>query len=146
MLKEKISSEGDPGAPNLSRCHALKTLAAPAAPSLDAPGFLQLSKALTAHASMHTAFTRLFATLSASDTSFASRAGSLVRQVREGQNPQQLLVVANASGWHDVALAIVAGFSVDKPTGPMCKASGQLRLRGIVVTDFYFSKTYLKKI
>lgn len=139
MLKEKISPDGDPGAPNLSRRHALKTLAvatqlaflspvvalaqtassgsspdapvASAAALLDAPGFLQLSKALTGHASMNTTFgTRLFATLSASDDRFASRAAALARQVRAGQTPQQLLAAANAAGLHDIALAIVAGW------------------------------------
>lgn len=135
MLKEKISPDDDPGTPNLSRRHALKTLvvatqlaflspvaalaqssspAAPlasTAPSLDAPGFLQLSKALTGHASMNTIFgTRLFATLSASDSSFASRAAALAHQMRAGQTPQQLLAAANAAGLHDVALAIVAGW------------------------------------
>lgn len=134
MLKEKISPDGDPGAPNLSRRHALKTLAvatqlaflspvaafaqasssAPLASttaSLDTPGFLQLSEALTGHASMNATFgTRLFATLSASDNSFASRAAALARQMRAGQTPQQLLAAANAAGLHDVALAIVAGW------------------------------------
>jgi hypothetical protein len=125
MLKQKISPEGDLGTPNLSRRHALKTLAvatqlaflspvvalAQAAPLLDAPGFLQLSRALTGHASMNTTFgTRLLATLSASDPSFVSRAAALARQVRAGQTPQQLLAAANASGLHDVALAIVAGW------------------------------------
>jgi hypothetical protein len=140
MLKQKISPDGDPGTPNLSRRHALKTLAvatqlaffspvaalaqaaspgsplaaasvASPAPSLDAAGFLQLSKALTGHASMNTAFgARLFATLGASDNGFAGRAAALARQVRTGQTPQQLLAAANASGLHDVALAIVAGW------------------------------------
>jgi fructose 5-dehydrogenase small subunit len=140
MLKEKISPDRDPGAPNLSRRHALKTLAAAtqltflapavvfaqsgasrgasavaplasAVPSLDAPGFMHLSMALTGHASMNTAFgTRLFATLSASDSSFASRSAALARLVRAGQSPQQLLAAANAAGLHDVALAIVAGW------------------------------------
>ncbi|MGY6164166.1 hypothetical protein [Paraburkholderia strydomiana] len=91
MLKEKISPEGDPGAPNLSRCHALKTPSRSRPdlrfyrPWLRSPhrhwvrlasGFLQLSKARTAHATMHTAFgARLFATLSASDTSFPAGPG-----------------------------------------------------------------------
>lgn len=135
MLKEKISPDGAPATPNLSRRHVLKTLAAasqlaflaPAAvlaqtassssalaatpPLLDAPGFLQLSKALTGHASMNTAFgTRLFATLSASDSGFANRATALARLASAAQTPQQLLAAANAAGLHDIALAIVAGW------------------------------------
>lgn len=135
MLKEKTSPY-DPGAPNLLRRHALKTLAlatqlaflspaavlaqspsgsaatlASSAPSLDATGFLQLSKALTGHASMNATFgTRLFATLCASDSSFAARAAALAHQMHAGQTPQQLLAAANAAGLHDIAIAIVAGW------------------------------------
>jgi hypothetical protein len=136
MLKEKISSQSDPGSPNLSRRHALKALAvatqlaflspaavlaqgvwgsastlASSARLLDATGFLQLSKALTGHASMNATFgTRLFATLCASDSGFAAQAAALADQMHAGQSPQQLLAAANAAGLHDIAIAIVAGW------------------------------------
>ncbi|TCF97443.1 hypothetical protein BZM26_31575 [Paraburkholderia strydomiana] len=96
--------------------------------SLDTPGFLQLSKALTAHASMHTAFgTRLIATLCASDTDFASRAGSLVRQAREGQTSQQLLVFCRQADRSDA-----------RSLKSAAAATGRCY-------RFPFSKTYLKK-
>jgi hypothetical protein len=136
MLREKISSECDPGAPNLSRRHALKTLAvatqlaflsptavfaqgarvsaakrATSAPLLDATAFVQLSKALTGHASMNATFgARLFATLCASDSVFAAQAAALADQMHSGQSPQQLLAAANGAGLHDIATAIVAGW------------------------------------
>jgi fructose 5-dehydrogenase small subunit len=79
--------------------------------TLDDPGFLRLSKAVTGHADLDaTIASRLMAALHRAEPTFIDRAASLARLVHEGQEPEALLAAADAAGLRDTMLTLVAAW------------------------------------
>lgn len=79
--------------------------------SVDAGGFLALSKVLTGHSVLNaTMGSRLLDALCNADVGFAARAFALAKLVHAGQTPQQLLADAEKAGLQDTAHAIVAAW------------------------------------
>ena len=83
----------------------------PPAATLDDPGFLRLSQAVTGHADLDaTIARRLLAAMRRTDPTFNERAANLALLVRDGQTPDALLAAAGPTGLRDTMLALVAAW------------------------------------
>jgi fructose 5-dehydrogenase small subunit len=79
--------------------------------TLDDPGFLQLSEAVTGHADLDaTTASRLLNALRRADPMFVDRAAALAQLVRAGQSPETLLSAAQATGLGETMLTLVAAW------------------------------------
>jgi hypothetical protein len=102
-----------------SAASGLGKLAAPAsavaqplaAPPLDEPGFLHLSKVVTGHTDLDaTTASRLMAALRRADATFIDHATGLAHLIQDGQTPEALLAAADTAGLRDTMLTLVAAW------------------------------------